>query len=78
VIDRVLVREDGSYDYLTEPEYHGNPVNMEEGALCFRYLGLNVLDMLRAIGFREAKAVLYWSEDYGYLGSNQIFFVARK
>lgn len=78
IIDRVLVKEDGSYEYIMEPEYHGNPVNMEDGALCFRYLGLDVLDLLRRVGFREAKAILYWSKDYGYLGTNQIFFVAGK
>jgi SAM-dependent methyltransferase len=78
VIDRVLVGEDGTYEYLAEPEYHGNPVDAEKGALCFRYLGLDVLEVLRAIGFREAKAIFYWSRDFGYLGQDQLMFLARK
>jgi SAM-dependent methyltransferase len=78
VVDRVLVNPDGSYNYLTEPEYHGNPVDAENGALCFRYLGLDVLKTLRKLGFSEAKALFYWSKDYGYLGENQLLFYAQK
>jgi SAM-dependent methyltransferase len=78
VIDRVLVNDDSSYNYLTEPEYHVNPVDAENGALCFRYLGLDVLKTLRKLGFSEAKALFYWSKDYGYLGDNQLLFYAQK
>lgn len=75
----VDVRADGSYDYLLEPpEYHGNPVNPEEGALCFRYLGLDTLDQLRAGGMQTAELILYWSEHYGYLGQNQNLFYGVK
>ncbi len=77
VVDRVRVRADGSYEHLAEPEYHGNPVS-EQGSLCFRYLGLNVLGALRRIGFAEARCMLYWSQEFGYLGSNQNLVIARK
>ena len=77
-VDRVLVREDGSYEYLVPPEYHGNPVDAEHGSLCFRYLGLDVLDQLRAIGFATAECRFYWSMEFGYLGPNQNMIIARK
>lgn len=75
----VNVLSDGSYDYLLDPpEYHGNPVNPEEGALCFRYLGLETLDRLRALGMETAELILYWSDYYGYLGQSQNIFYGVK
>lgn len=77
--DLVKVRPDGSYDYLKQPpEYHGNPVDPENGALCFRYLGLDTLDRLRAMGMASAEIIQYWSESYGYLGQDQVLFYAIK
>jgi len=65
VIDRVLAGPDGSLIYLAPPEYHGNPIDPKHGSLCFRTLGLEVLDRLRAIGFVDARCELYWSRDPG-------------
>lgn len=78
IVDRVRVRPDGVYDYVMPPEYHGNPVDEKNGALCFRYLGLDVLGMMKKLGFREAKAIFYWSKDYGYLGRDQVIFKATR
>ena len=78
VVDRVRVRADGSYEHLAEPEYHGNPVSSEHGSLCFRYLGLDVLDALRRISFVEVRCLLYWSREFGYLGSNQNLVITGK
>jgi len=78
-MDLVVVREDGSYDYrLQPPEYHGNPVDPENGALCFRRLGLETLDMLRNLGMATAEAIFYWSKDYGYLGAEQMLYCGVK
>ena len=77
VVDRVRVLADGRYEYLVEPEYHGNPVS-EEGSLCFRYLGLDILDDLRSIGFETAECVVYWSGALGLLGPQQNVIIARK
>ncbi len=77
VVDRVRVSADGSYDYLAEPEYHGNPVD-DSGSLCFRYFGLDVLDDLREIGFETAECMIYWSRDLGLLGPLQNVIIARK
>ena len=78
VIDRVVVGPDGTLTFLAPPEYHGNPVDAEHGSLCFRYFGLAVLDQLRALGFTQARCVMYWSRDLGLLGPEQNVFVAVK
>jgi len=43
-----------------------------------RYVGWDILPMLLAAGFDDAKASLYWSDELGYLGPlNFIFSAAR-
>ncbi len=78
VIDLVLTGEDGALTFLRPPEYHGNPVDPTRGSLCFRYLGLEVLDVLRDIGFVEVSCELYWSRELGLLGPSQNVFCGRK
>jgi SAM-dependent methyltransferase len=75
---RAVLREDGRLQHLMEPEYHGNPLDMETGSLCFRYFGWRLLDDLRAIGFVEPEVLSYWSPSLGYLGEPQLLIVARK
>ena len=41
-------------------------------------LGWDLLPMLRQIGFRQAIAYLYWSEELGYLGNTNFIFKAVK
>lgn len=68
---------DGEVVHHMEPEYHGNPVD-EDGALCFRYYGWKLLDELREIGFANSYVLEYWSDTFGYLGPDQLLFVAEK
>jgi len=75
---RAELNIDGSITHHTEPEYHGNPVDPEGGALCFRYFGWDLLDQLRAIGFSRPFAYHYWSRECGYLGPDHVVFVAQK
>jgi SAM-dependent methyltransferase len=75
---RAVRKADGSIEHLAEPEYHGNPIDPEGGSLCFRYFGWRLLADLESYGFDDPHAVLYWSRDLGYLGAEQILFVARK
>lgn len=78
-IVRARIDAGGRIEHLiTPPEYHGNPVDPENGALCFRYFGWEVLDQLRAAGFADAYALSVWSRDLAYLGVEQIAFVAVK
>lgn len=77
-IVRARVDDQGEIEHILEPEYHGNPVDPENGALCYRYLGMETLDMLRAAGFRSVHLVHYWSRKYAYFGRSQVLFYAVK
>jgi hypothetical protein len=41
-------------------------------------LGWDLLERLRAAGFRDAAAYFYWSEEFGYLGATNFIFRAVK
>ena len=51
--------------HLMEPEYHGNPVDPEGGALAFEIPGLNLLDRARAVAFRTAHMRFILSTAHG-------------
>ena len=76
-IVRACISSNGEVKHLLPPEYHGDPLR-REGCLAFYHFGWEMLDELRAIGFEEVSALLYWSSDYGYLGGEQIIFTAKK
>ena len=77
-IVRATIEEDGAVTHYLPAEYHGNPVDPEGGALCYRYFGWEMLDKLRSVGFRNVRCLAYWSEEQGYLGREQYIFVATK
>lgn len=76
-IVRARITPDESIEHLLPPEYHGDPLSTA-GCLCFYHFGWELLPQLRAIGFATAEACLYWSREFGYLGGEQILFLARK
>lgn len=69
---RASIGPDGSLLHIEPPEIHGNPVN-GEGSLCFQNFGWSILDNLKAAGFKESKALLYWGPWAGHMGGP--FFV---
>lgn len=74
---KATVDEQGEIVYFTEPEYHGDPVN-EKGILCYTIFGWEVLDQFRHAGFKDALAILFWSDIFGYMGGEQVLIYARK
>lgn len=76
-IIRACMLPDGSIEHLLTPEYHGNPL-APEGCLAFYHFGWELLEQMKTIGFKEPAAVFYWSREYGYLGGDQLLFMARK
>ncbi|MBZ0158633.1 MAG: glycosyltransferase [bacterium] len=68
---RAALDEKGEVVHRLPPEYHGNPIDSEHGALCFQYFGWEFLDQMRDVGFRKVHAVLYWSARCGYLGEGE-------
>lgn len=75
---RARLDETGTIEHLLQPEYHGNPVDMEGGSLCFRYFGWSVIDDLKQAGFRDAEILSYWSKELGHLGDPLFVIVALK
>jgi len=74
---RAEVLADGTIKHICEPEYHGDPLS-DDGCLSYYIFGWELLDVLRSIGFNDVYAVIYWSDVFGYLGDEQIAFVAKK
>lgn len=76
-LQRAVVDARGEIIHLTVPEYHFDPLR-PEGALAFSLFGWDLLSSMRAAGFRDVVAETYWSLRYGYLGADQMLFVARR
>jgi SAM-dependent methyltransferase len=74
---KATLDESGNIVYLTEPEYHGDPVS-EKGILCYTIFGWEVLDEFREAGFKDVYTIFLWSDVFGYLGGEQVFFIAKK
>lgn len=74
---RAIVADDGTIEHLTEPEYHGDPFT-QKGCLSYYTFGWDILDTFRSAGFKDVYALVYWSDIFGYLGHEQIMFVANK
>jgi SAM-dependent methyltransferase len=75
---RAELRDDGKVEHFMEPEFHGNPMNMERGSLRFRYFGWRLIDELSEIGFSNVEVLFYWSEQLRYFGDSQLIVTARK
>jgi hypothetical protein len=76
-LTRAEVTAAGRVEHRLPPEFHHDPIR-PEGCLVFRHFGWQLLDDLRAQGFASAVVHRYWSAEYGYLGPDQLVFVAGK
>ena len=61
--------EDGKIVHLTEPEYHGNPVD-ERGSLVFEIPAWDILDRAKAVGFGDAHVKYILSTQHACLSSD--------
>lgn len=74
---RARLQADGSIQHLEPPVYHGDPIN-GEGVLCFQEFGWDLCDAMRTAGFRHVEVISAWAPNFGYYGSFQVFFIARR
>jgi SAM-dependent methyltransferase len=74
---RARVRTDGTIEHRLPPEYHGHP-KKSTGSLCFQHFGWDMLQQMSEAGFFSVSALCYYSREYGYLGGEQIQFLAEK
>jgi SAM-dependent methyltransferase len=72
-----FINKNGDCEFLTTPEYHGNPVG-DGKSLCFQHFGWDILDDLRCACFEQVSANLYWSPIHGHLGLPYFIFTAKK
>lgn len=61
--------EDQEPELLCEPEWHGDPVHPDQGSLVYQIPGWELLDQLRAAGFRQVSLQAVSSTTYGVLGA---------
>jgi len=76
-VARAELRPDGSIVHHLPAEYHGDPVGGGEGILAYHVFGWDLLDAIRASGFRHAEMHFYWSAELGYVGGLQSVIVAN-
>jgi len=69
--------EKGNIQYLTEPEYHDDPIRPEGGVLVYQIFSLEMLVKLSRIGFVTNMHHLY-NPFLGILGNNAIVFESIK
>ena len=55
-------------ELLTDPEFHGNPVNPSQGSLVYQIPGWDLLDQARTAGFAQARFHWVAAPSYGVLG----------
>jgi SAM-dependent methyltransferase len=60
---------DGEIAYLTDPEYHGNPIDPQKGSLVFQIPGWSLLDLCRSTGFSTAEMVFWASRKRGFVAT---------
>jgi hypothetical protein len=74
--ERAKILKNGYIKHILPAEYHGDPMS-EGGVLCFRHYGWKILKDLKKCGFKEAFALIFNSEKFGYY-ENQIIFYCKK
>jgi SAM-dependent methyltransferase len=77
-IERARIGRNGEIEHLLPPEYHGDPVASGGGILCFHHFGWDLLQALTSAGFTDARAELFWSVAFGYIGQEQLVILATK
>lgn len=78
--ERTIIRSrltsGGDVEHLLPPEYHGDPLDPNGGVLCYYHFGWELLDDIKAAGFRTAQLDAYWSLPYGHIGNEQLIVIA--
>ena len=75
---RATLADDGELLHHLPPQYHGDPVQPQQGVLCYQEFGWDLLDRMREVGFADAAVLALRSAEHGYLGGWQLAFAAWK
>jgi SAM-dependent methyltransferase len=76
---KARLRADG-IEYLSQPEYHGNPTDPAKGSLVFEVPGWDIVDRARKAGFARTHMCLVSSVRHGVLGAglNGVFVLVAE
>ena len=77
---RKAILTDQKIDYLTAPEYHGNPMDPTGGSLVFEVPAWDILERARSAGFKESYFFYVSSQKHGILAKDSagvFVFVAK-
>ncbi len=74
---RAVLESEGQIKHLLPPEFHGDPLS-DNGILCTKNFGWNILDNLRGVGFNTVAAHLYWGPWEGHFTYPSFIFAATK
>lgn len=78
---KAKLKPDGEIQFLSPPEYHGNPIEPQKGSLVFQIPGWDILDKTRSARFSRSFMKFIISAKYGILAptiSGVFVLVARK
>jgi SAM-dependent methyltransferase len=67
----------GGIEHLLAPQYHGNPLSAD-GCLVFHDFGWDLLDRIRSAGFAAPACEVYFSEEFGHVGTGLLVFRLNK
>lgn len=77
-LTRAIVENDGNIKHIMPPEYHGDPINPENGILCYYHFGHDIIAEMLEIGFKDAYVLWFWSASNGNLGGMQPYVIGIK
>ena len=69
-IEKAHVQPDGTTEYFTTPEYHGNPIDPKGGSLVYRIFGWDILECALEVGFQHCEIVMISSIKAGITGAD--------
>lgn len=64
---KATLGKDGAVNYHAEPEYHGNPVDIEGGSLVYSIPAWDVLDLYRQHGFEDVYMLGIFSVEHAII-----------
>lgn len=74
---RAVCDESGGLRHLEPPLFHADP-RSEAGSLVVTEFGWDVLDWIRAAGFRDAAILAYWDPGFGFVHPFDTLFIGSR
>lgn len=65
---KAVLKPNNTIEFLVEPEYHGNPVDPAGGSLVFEVPGWDIVERIKAAGFKDAYLRFIGSSSRGLIG----------